>query len=109
MRSNVESKSSISSVECNSAGRTCSTSSESRYPRSLPTLMRWRTCSCISSVVSDKHFSPWLSGLVPLWALLHAVKLFADHENSTLKIRPLKVGLLHFIRYNLGAFGHTPL
>src|SRR6266849_11175332 len=49
LRSNVVSRSSISSDECTSAGSESFTSSYSRYPRSLPTAMSWRTASYFSS------------------------------------------------------------
>src|SRR5208283_5153399 len=49
LRSNVVRRSSISSEECTSAGRESFTSSYSRYPRSLPTAISWRTASYFSS------------------------------------------------------------
>src|SRR5215470_6220682 len=62
LRSNVVSRSSISSDECTSAGSESFTSSYSRYPRSLPMAMSCRTASYFSSKpVAATAFLPLLN------------------------------------------------
>src|SRR5215469_7282629 len=62
LRSNVVSRSSISSEECTSAGSESFTSSYSRYPRPLPMAMSCRTASYFSSKpVAATAFPPLLN------------------------------------------------